>query len=201
MAMYATGIETLFLPLMLAGFVFAQSRVLAGGPRFFVWRTVANGLALGVLAALAGDAVVAELLAPDDRASAVAVLLPIAKRVLLAAICAVAAALAARDAGAEPRSPGVVVAMLLAGAFALAAHPIPGVAAALVVLLMGFAASQAALTGLAFIILFAALAHYYYSLEATLLVKAGALAAVGVMLLVARAALGRLLPDPEVRRA
>ena len=71
----------------------------------------------------------------------------------------------------------------------LAAWPVPGVVVALIVLLEAFAAGRRALAGLAVVALLAALAHYYYALQAPLLVKAGALAATGIVLLGARFAL------------
>lgn len=201
MAMFTVSLETLFLPLLLAAFVFAQSRVLAADRRFALWRTVAIGLSLAMLAALVADAIIAEFFRPESASLAFAQTLLVAKRVALPTICAAAAYCVARDAGADAKSPTTLVAMLLAAAVALAAYPIPGVAAAIVVLLMAFAVGQPALVGLAIVMLVAALAHYYYRLDATLLVKSAALAGTGVILLAARAAMRRLLPEAEARHA
>ena len=86
-------------------------------------------------------------------------------------------------------------AALALGAVAIAAYPVPGVAAALVMLLMAFAAGQRALLGLAVIALLAALAHHYYRLDATLLQKSASLAAIGAVLLGARFAMLRGFTD------
>lgn len=79
------------------------------------------------------------------------------------------------------------VSALLAGlAVVLFAWPIPGVIVALLVLLLTFATGQRVLMGMAILALLFALGHYYYSLQSTLLVKAAALFATGVLLVGAR---------------
>ena len=54
------------------------------------------------------------------------------------------------------------------------------------VLLLSFATGQRVLMGMAILALLFALGHYYYSLQSTLLVKAAALFATGVLLVGAR---------------
>ena len=79
-----------------------------------------------------------------------------------------------------------MAALLAALAVVLVAWPVPGVIVALLVLLLAFAASQRVLMGMALLALLFALGHYYYSLQSTLLVKAAALFATGVLLVGAR---------------
>ena len=74
---------------------------------------------------------------------------------------------------------------VLAGALALAlvSVGVPGLSAALLILLVGFAMSQRLLTGLGTLALLAALARFYYTLSATLLVKSAILLAAAAVLL------------------
>jgi uncharacterized membrane protein len=92
---------------------------------------------------------------------------------------------------------------LLAGlAVVIVAWPIPGVIVALLVLLLAFAAGQRVLMGLAILALLFALGHYYYSLQSTLLAKAAALFATGVLLVGARFLVGIAIPrEPEAGHA
>ncbi|MES2070146.1 MAG: DUF4401 domain-containing protein [Pseudomonadota bacterium] len=69
----------------------------------------------------------------------------------------------------------------------------PGLAAALLVLLLGVAAGNRALAGLGLLALGGFVSHYYYQLQQTLLLKSMVLAVSGAMLLGARAALNRWL--------
>jgi uncharacterized membrane protein len=85
-------------------------------------------------------------------------------------------------------SPCVAV---VAGALALAlvSVGVPGLSAALLILLIGFATSQRLLTGLGTLALLAALARFYYALSATLLVKSAILLATAAVLLACSAVL------------
>ncbi|MES2102424.1 MAG: DUF4401 domain-containing protein [Pseudomonadota bacterium] len=69
----------------------------------------------------------------------------------------------------------------------------PGLATALLVLLLGFAAGNRVLMGLGLLALGGFLAHYYYQLQQTLLVKSMVLAVSGALLLCARAVLKQWL--------
>ena len=65
----------------------------------------------------------------------------------------------------------------------------PGIAAALLVLLVGFSRGNRILVGIGLLALGGFLSHYYYQLQTTLLNKSMVLAASGFTLLVARAAM------------
>lgn len=78
---------------------------------------------------------------------------------------------------------------LLLGLFSLGA---PGLASALLILLLGFAAGNRLLMALGVLGLFGFASHFYYSLHATLLAKSGLLAATGLCLLAAYVIIRRL---------
>ncbi len=93
---------------------------------------------------------------------------------------------------------GLAAALILG----LASFKAPGVAPAAAILVVGYANGNRVLAGLGILALLGYLSHYYYSLQTTLLVKSGLLAATGLALLAARFALHRWWPEEkEVRRA
>jgi hypothetical protein len=77
---------------------------------------------------------------------------------------------------------------------AAAALKAPGLATALVVLLVGFAVGSRELTGLGVLALLAFLSRFYYALHATLLEKSLLMVALGVLLLLALGILRRVWP-------
>lgn len=95
-------------------------------------------------------------------------------------------------AGTGPGRAALVGAVIL-GLASLAA---PGLAPAVLILVLGHANGNRLLTGLGILVLLGYLSYYYYSLEMTLLEKSALLAAVGVALLLARLALHRWWPEP-----
>jgi hypothetical protein len=78
---------------------------------------------------------------------------------------------------------------LLLGLFSLGA---PGLASALLVLLLGFAAGNRLLMAVGILALLGFASHFYYSLHMTLLAKSGLLAATGLCLLAAHLVIRRL---------
>jgi uncharacterized membrane protein len=83
----------------------------------------------------------------------------------------------------------VAVAAVLFGLFSLNA---PGLAAALLVLLLGFSAGNRLLMALGILCLLGFVGHFYYSLHANLLEKSALMAVTGVCLLAAHFVLRRL---------
>ena len=194
MASWGVGLQPLFLPTMLAGFVVAQSRMLAAAPEPKLWHALSVGLVLAVLAAIVIGELPRELLFRRERPA----LPPSTARWIVAAALACIGAwsglVVVRDAtGRSGSRTGLIAAAMLA-ALALVALAVPGIAAAIVVLLLAQAAGQPVVTGLSAIALVASLGHYYYQLETTLLAKAGGIAAIGGALLIARAVMLRLVP-------
>ncbi|HEX8124526.1 MAG TPA: DUF4401 domain-containing protein [Allosphingosinicella sp.] len=110
---------------------------------------------------------------------------PVLGRGLAAALLVGVAIFLARREGHAPTSRATVAAAggaLLLGLFSLGA---PGLASALLVLLLGFAAGNRLLMALGVLALFGFAGHFYYSLHSTLLAKSGLLAATGLCLLAA----------------
>ena len=72
----------------------------------------------------------------------------------------------------------------------------------MLVVILGFATGHRLLLALGILALFGFVAHFYYSLHATLLEKSGLLAVTGLCLIAAHFALPRLFPaGPESRHA
>lgn len=89
----------------------------------------------------------------------------------------------------------------LAGALILGVASIkaPGVGPAVAILVVGFANADRVLQGLGIVALLGYLSHYYYSLQATLLLKSGLLVATGIALLAARLAMRHWWPADAAR--
>jgi len=79
-----------------------------------------------------------------------------------------------------------LLSLAVAAAVGAASFKAPGVAAGLMIVLVGFANGNRLLAGLGVAALLYYVSSYYYLLDATLLAKAGVLAASGVVLLAAR---------------
>jgi hypothetical protein len=202
MGLWSAGLEPLFLPLVLVAFVAAEAQTLRGGSNPHLWHATQIGLVLAVIAAIVLAQLPRELAFGRARS---ALQNDVARWLVASSIAAIGAwtgVLLVRDATGASRSPLALVAAALLAAFAVVGIAVPGIAAAVLVLLLAFAAGQPVLGGLAVIALLGSLAHYYYRLDATLLAKSGGLAAIGALLLVARAILPRFLgPRTEVRDA
>ena len=99
-------------------------------------------------------------------------------------------------AGWEPREPRSMIALGTAALIGAASLKAPGIAAGFIIVLLGFANGNRVLWGLGIAALLLYVSGYYYLLDATLLFKAGVLAASGAVLLGARwLMLKRILPD------
>ena len=152
-----------------------------------VWRPIGYGLVLALLLIETFRLFGAQRLfgfAPETP-SFLALYGPLIGRGLTALILAWAAAvLALREgyASASRTFVSAVAAALLVGLLSLEA---PGLASALLILLLGFAAGNRLLMAMAIFSLLGFVAHFYYSLEATLLEKSGLLALTGVLLIAA----------------
>jgi hypothetical protein len=87
------------------------------------------------------------------------------------------------------------VALAAALAIAISSFKAPGIITGLVIVLLGYANGNRVLAGLGIFALIAYLIHYYYQMEATLLIKSAVLFATGMALLIARFVFGRVWPD------
>jgi hypothetical protein len=115
----------------------------------------------------------------------------VGRGVAAALLVAVAIFLVRREghAAASPVALASAGGALVLGLFSLGA---PGLASALLVLLLGFAAGNRLLMALGVLGLFGFAGHFYYSLHSTLLAKSGLLAATGLCLLAAHLIVLRL---------
>ena len=84
-----------------------------------------------------------------------------------------------------------VAAMLAAVLLVVISRRAPGIATAVMLIVLGFGNGNRVLTGLGVVTLLAAVFHFYYNLHTTLLVKSALLAATGAALLALRAAVFR----------
>ncbi|MET1113206.1 MAG: DUF4401 domain-containing protein [Allosphingosinicella sp.] len=118
---------------------------------------------------------------------------PLLGRGLTAAVLVWAALVLSLREGRGSRISGLAagVAILLA----LISLTAPGLASALLILLLGFAAGSRILAALGILSLLGFVAHFYYSLHASLLEKSGILALSGLLLLAAHVAMRRFVPS------
>jgi hypothetical protein len=158
-----------------------------------LWRPIGYGLVLALLLVETFGLFGAEawFKRADEAPGWITLHGPLIGRGLTAAVLIwVAAALSIRE-GFAPASRtllSAVGAALLVGLFSLGA---PGLAASLLILLLGFAASNRIVMALGVLSLLGFVGHFYYSLHATLLEKSGMLALSGLVLVAAHFILRR----------
>ncbi|HEX8238238.1 MAG TPA: DUF4401 domain-containing protein [Allosphingosinicella sp.] len=159
-----------------------------------IWRPIGYGLVLALLLVETFRLFGAEwLLGLGNRAPGWFGLHgPLLGRALTAATLVwVASALSLREGqGSRISAFAVAVAIVLA----LLSLEAPGLASALLVLLLGFAAGNRILIALGILALLGFVAHFYYSLQASLLEKSGILALTGLALLAAHLVLRFAFP-------
>ncbi|HEV2745703.1 MAG TPA: DUF4401 domain-containing protein [Allosphingosinicella sp.] len=193
LAVHQLSLHGLAAPLLCAGLalVWLEPARWAGSGR--LWRPVGYGLVLALLLVETFRLFGAETWfgRADEAAGWMNLHGPLIGRGLTAAALVwVAIALSLRE-GFAPASRTVssaAGASLLIGLLSLNA---PGLASALLILLLGFAAGNRILMALGVLSLFGFVGHFYYSLHATLLEKAGMLAVTGLCLLAAHFVLRR----------
>jgi hypothetical protein len=188
--LWSAGLGTLGLPLTAAAFVAVEldEMRLARWPHLYP--ALGIGLALAIVAILPAQAAGDELFLWRARERDLLFGPRFVDATMGVVFFGAALWLVAKAGVARGTSPYVAA---LAGALALAlvSVGVPGLSAALLILLIGFATSQRLLIGLGTLALLAALARYYYTLSATLLVKSAILLATAAVLLAFWAALRR----------
>jgi Domain of unknown function (DUF4401) len=100
-------------------------------------------------------------------------------------------------AGVEAGSRGGIFTVAAAIVLALCGLAAPGISAAILILVLGFANGNRVLMGLGVLAFGGYLSHFYYELSSTLLVKSMVLAATGAALLGLRWIIARFLPAEE----
>lgn len=198
-ALHAWGLAPFAGPLLLAASALAWLRELEHPREAGLLRAAGYGLGVAAfLASLGGGAWIGALWLRDPLAPGAAGLWSaIAWGVV---VLAAAAALLRRE-GVPLASADGALAMAGALIVAAAAARAPGIAPATGLLVLGYANGNRVLAGLGIAALIGYLAHYYYSLHATLLVKSQLLAAAGIALLAARYAMRRLSSGRQARDA
>jgi hypothetical protein len=201
---FALGIVQLSLhglaaPLLCAGlaFIWLEPERWAANGR--LWRPIGYGLVLALLLVETFRLFGAEMLFElnDDATPWTSVYGPLLGRALTAAVLVAVAVFLCLREGFAARSRATASAASGALLFGLLALNAPGLASALLILLLGFAAGNRILMALGVLSLLGFVAHFYYSLHATLLEKSGLLAATGLCLLAAHFILRRSAAGPR----
>lgn len=174
-------------PLLCVGMVWVWLHPKRWAVRGAMWRPIGYGLVLALLLVETF-----RLFDPDwlfgtaaERTGWIALNGPLVGRVLTAAILVWISIVIAHDEGHGSTSRVALAAggsALVIGLLSLGA---PGLASALLILLLGFAAGNRLLMALGIFSLFGFVSHFYYSLQSTLLEKSGLLAVTGFVLLAA----------------
>ena len=182
----------LFAPAVALAFALCALAGTRDGQRLALWQPVAAGLALALVVAIAVRAV-QPLAAQVGTLARGTPLPPWTGHAAMGAVFAAVIALLLREAGVRGVSRTGLAAWIAAVVVAVASWYVSGLLGAGILLLVAFAVGHEVLLGLGAFAVLATLSRYYYGLEATLLVKAAALGAIGIALLAARLGL-RLLP-------
>lgn len=197
LAINSAELHGLSAPILCAGLalVWLEPKVWAGGGR--LWRPVGYGLVLALLLVetfrLFDAGTLFGVVAAPSRW--VAINGPLIGRALGAAVLLWVAIALVRREGVAPASPIGLTAGAAALVLGLASLAAPGLASALLILLLGFAVGNRLLVALGILSLLGFVTHFYYSLHATLLEKSGILAMTGLCLLAIWFALGRVSPS------
>ncbi len=207
LAIYMLQLHGLSAPLLCAGlaYVWLEPKRWATDGR--LWRPIGYGLVLALLLAEtfrivgAGDLIGGGSSYYGAPQTWIAIHGPMIGRGLIALVLGWVAFAICRGEGLAPNSRTTIVAVAAALAFGLLALGAPGLASAVLVLLLGFAAGNRILMAVGILSLLGFVSHYYYSLYATLLEKSGLLAVTGLVLLGACFALRRTASAPAATEA
>jgi len=188
-------------PLLSLGiaFVWLEPKRWAAGGR--IWRPIGYGLVLALLLVETFRLFGADWLLGlrKDAPGWFGLYGPLLGRALTAATLVwVAIALSLREGRRSRFSVAAVGAAIAVALLSLAA---PGLASALLILLLGFAAGNRILAALGILSLLGFVTHFYYSLHSTLLEKSGILAATGLCLLAVFLLLRSLSPATDAAEA
>ena len=204
LAVSQLGLNGLAAPLICAALAFVWLEPKRWAASGGLWRPIGYGLVLALLLVETFRLFGAEWLfgLARRRPDGLMVYRPLIGRAVTALILAfVAVAIALREGG-RPGGRVTLAAGASALAFGLLSLGAPGLASAMLVVILGFATGHRLLLALGILALFGFVAHFYYSLHATLLEKSGLLAVTGLCLIAAHFALPRLFPaGPESRHA
>lgn len=196
LAINEAALHGLSAPILCAGLalVWLEPKVWASRAR--LWRPVGYGLVLAVLLVetfrLFGERLLFDSV---DASRWIAIHGPLIGRALTAAVLLWVAVALIRREGVPPASPIGLTAGAAALVLGLVSLTAPGLASALLILLLGFAAGNRLLIAFGILSLLGFVSHFYYSLHATLLEKSGILAVTGLCLLAVWFVLRRVSPS------
>jgi hypothetical protein len=194
-ALVVWRIGELYPPIVALAFALLALHATRDGERVALWSPVVAGLALALLAGIAGLIFASSLDGLGARLIRTG-LPPWLGHAATTLVFAAVVALLLRGARVSGGSGAGIAIWLAAGTVAAAAWFVSGLLAAGILLLVAFAVGHEVLIGLGVIALLGTLSRYYYGLEATLLIKSAALAATGVALFAARYGMRFLPPAP-----
>jgi hypothetical protein len=194
-----SGMPGLALPLTAAGcaLVWRGEKRLVG--RAALWQPVGYGLAIGVLLTATTSIFRTELFSLF-RLNGSGWLQTYSQEVGTALVAVVFLAVTLqllRELAIDSSSMKGAMILFCAVLAMAVSFPAHGLAAALLILIIGFAGGNRVLLGLGILALTSFLSHYYYQMRETLLVKSMILAATGSFLLLARLGVRKLLPLRE----
>lgn len=190
------GLYGFALPLTAAGCAVVWRGETRLATRADLWQPVGYGLALGVLQTATTSLLGGEVLSFFHRngnswlqrhgtevgtALVVVVFLTVTVQIL-------------RELDISTSSPEGITIVSCAAVVLAVSFPAHGLAAAALILIIGFAGGNRILFGLGLLALASFLSHYYYRMSETLLVKSLILGVIGIILLLGRWGLLRLLP-------
>lgn len=190
-------------PLLCGGLALVWLEPKLWARRGALWRPIGYGLVLALLLVETFRLFGAEYLLGlgREKPGGLALYGPLIGRSLTAAVLVWVAVALSRREGLEPTGRASLAAVGGALLFGLLSLPAPGLASASLVLLLGFAVGNRILVALGVLSLLGFVAHFYYSLESSLLAKSGILAVTGLCLLAAHFALARRSAATEAGHA
>jgi len=197
------GVHGLALPMAASGCALVWRNELRLAARAELWRPVGYGLALGTLQTAATPLLHGDLLFFFQRGGGGGWLQRYGTTVgtaLVAVVFLVVAVQILRELEIASASREGLAMLGCAALVMGVTFPAHGLAAALLILILGFAGGNRVLFGLGVLAVASFLGYYYYQMRETLLYKALVLAASGAVLLGARWGLRRLFPGREARR-
>lgn len=197
------GLYGLTLPLVVAGCALVWRSELPLAKRADLWRPIGYGLALGTLQTAATPLLGDEMRFLLHRGASGGWFAKYGLTLGTALVAVVFLATTVhilRELKIDPTSREGLAILCCAALAVGVSFPAHGLAAALLILILGFAGGNRVLSGLGLLAVASFLGHYYYQMRETLLFKSMILGATGVFLLAARWGLSRLFPAREGRR-
>lgn len=192
LAINAAALHGLSAPILCLGLALIWLEPKIWAARGGLWRPVGYGLVLALLLVETFRLFdTGGLFDPVQASRWIAIHGPLIGQGLTAAILLFVAIVLIMREGVSPRSPAARAAAAIVVVLGLVSLTAPGLASALLILLLGFAVGDRLFAALGILSLLGFVSHFYYSLHATLLEKSGILAATGLCLLLVRLALRR----------